>query len=405
MDWKGYGIIVAAFFTISIAYSVRYGYGMLLPGMVEALRISKTEAGLISSAYFCAYTACSPILGAMSDRVSARLLLTAFTGVLASATFLMAYVDTVGMAAVVFALAGVGHAACWAPVVGLVQKWVPDGRRGAALAVATTGSGIGIAVWSLWLPVVMSQYSYREGWMQMGLFGLFVTLLNLALVRNPHVQARKGADLDTTPGPSTISYPRIMRSKKLWLVGVSYACVGFSILVPLTFLGVYATEILQLQMTEATSFFTVIAGAALFGKLSLGILSDRLGRLVVMMTCGLCIGGGCFGMVQFSSLLGKYLAVVVIGIGFGAVWPVYAAAAVDFFPKHLAGGVVGIWTVFMGLGSLFSPILCGITIDNSGAYTQAFHLGGAVALLSVLFLLPLRANPGIVGRRSASLAT
>ena len=27
MDWKGYGVLIAAFFTISIAYSVRYGFG------------------------------------------------------------------------------------------------------------------------------------------------------------------------------------------------------------------------------------------------------------------------------------------------------------------------------------------------------------------------------------------
>jgi MFS family permease len=96
MGGKGFAIIVAAFFTIALAYSVRYGYGMLLPGMVETLGISKTEAGLISSAYFCAYTVFSPLLGALSDRVSGRLLLTTFCGLLATATLCMAYVNTVG---------------------------------------------------------------------------------------------------------------------------------------------------------------------------------------------------------------------------------------------------------------------------------------------------------------------
>lgn len=403
MDYKGYGIIVAAFFTISIAYSVRYGYGMLLPGMVGTMGISKAEAGVISSAYFCAYTAFSPILGALSDRVSARLLLTVFTGVLASATFAMAFVDTVESAAVVFALAGVGHAACWAPVVALVQKWVPDRRRGAALAVASTGSGIGIAVWSLWLPVVIGEASYREGWIQMGLFGFFVAALNMVLVNNPRP---RGAETEKTGKPgkvSSTSYIDLLRSRNLWLVGLSYACIGFAVLVPLTFLGVYATEVLGLQISGSARFFTVIAGAALVGKLSLGVLSDRFRRLPVMMVCGLCITGGCLGVVDLSSLFMKYLSVALFGIGFGAVWPVYAAAAVDFFPKKLAGAVIGLWTVFMGLGSVLSPILCGRTIDVSGAYVWAFHLGGFVALLSILFLLPLFTNPGIVDKRPAGL--
>jgi MFS transporter, OFA family, oxalate/formate antiporter len=194
----------------------------------------------------------------------------------------------------------------------------------------------------------------------------------------------------------TNSYSLLLYSKNLWLVGLSYACIGFAVLVPLTFLGVYATEELHLSMGASTIFFTVIAAAAFVGKLSLGVLSDRFSRLVVMMVCGLCIALGCLGVVHFSSMHGKYVAVAVIGIGFGAVWPVYAAAAVDFFPKKFAGGVIGVWTLFMGIGSLVSPILCGLIIDASGAFTQAFHLGCAAALVSILFLLPLRADPGIV---------
>lgn len=391
MDRRGYGIIVAAFFTIAIAYSVRYGYGMLLPGMVASLGISKAAAGLISSAYFCAYTVFSPLLGAMSDRVSARSLLACFSGVLAGATFAMAYVDSVEVAAMVFAVAGVGHASCWAPVVGLVQKWVPDRKRGTALAIATTGSGIGIAAWSLWLPEVMAHSGYREGWMQMGAFGFFVSAVNFLLVRNPPPKSEDGS------GGSLAATPySLLRSKKLWLVGLSYTCIGFAVLVPLTFLGVYGTEVLKLQVSESTNYFTIIAGAALLGKLSLGILSDRFRRISVMIVCGLCIGGGCLGMEMLPTNLGKYLAVAVFGVGFGAVWPVYAAVAVDLFNKKIAGGVIGIWTVFMGIGSVVSPVFCGFTIDVSGAYTLAFQLGCGVALLSVLFLLPLCFDPGIV---------
>lgn len=174
MGPRAYGIIVAAFFTVSIAYSVRYGYGMLLPGMLAELQITKTEAGVISAAYFIAYTICSPILGLLSDRFDPRLILTLFTALLAIGTLLMSSVTTVFQASLVFALVGVGHAACWAPVVSLVQQWVSDKHRGTALAIATSGSGIGIVAWSLWLPMVVQSSSYRNGWIQMGVFALFV---------------------------------------------------------------------------------------------------------------------------------------------------------------------------------------------------------------------------------------
>lgn len=400
MDWKGYGVLIAAFFTISIAYSVRYGFGLLLPGMVETLRISKTEAGLISSTYFCAYTAFSPVLGVLSDRVSARLLITIFCGILAGATLAMAFVPTMGWAALVFAIAGAGHAACWAPVVALVQRRVPDRIRGVALAVASMGSGVGIIFWSLWLPGVIGQGGYHLGWMQMGGVGLVVAVVNYALIRDP---PREPKDSGTASGTASISFPyrQLLRSRNLWLVGGSYACISFAVLVPLTFLGVYATEELKLDFAGAAHFFTTIAAAALLGKPLFGAISDRFGRIPLVVISNLCIALGSVAVANGTSLPGKYLAVAIIGLGFGAIWPLYAAVAVDIFPKRFAGGVIGLWTVFMGIGSLLSPVVCGWLIDVSGTAVWAFRLGCVIALGSVLFLLPLRGDPGIVRGKTA----
>lgn len=393
---RGYGIMIAAFFTVSIAYAVRYGYGMLLPGMLDSLKITKTEAGIISSAYFITYTIFSPVLGLLSDRFGSRLLLTLFPALLAAGALLMAYVSTVLEASLVFALAGLGHAACWAPVVSLVQRWVGDRYRGTALAVTTMGSGIGIAAWSLWLPVIVERSSYREGWMQMGIFGFFVAALNFLLIRDPLRESAVQGSTFRNHGHEPSSYLQLLGCRSLWLVGVSYACIGFTVLVPFTFLSVYATGELQLSYDIATRFFTVLATAGIAGKLVLGILSDRLDRITVMMMCGLFLGSGCWGLVHCGDLGSKFFSAALVGIGFGAVWPVYAAAAVDFFPKSLAGGVIGLWTVFLGIGSILSPIICGWTIDTFATFSLAFNLGCAIAIVSVLLLFPLRKREEII---------
>ena len=67
-----------------------------------------------------------------------------------------------------------------------------------------------------------------------------------------------------------------------------------------------------------------------------------------------------------------------------------AAAAVDVFPRSQAGSVIGLWTVFMGIGSVLSPIVCGWTIDVSNSYVPSFLLGFLTALLSALLLVPLK---------------
>lgn len=388
---RSIGIITAAFFTVSIAYAVRYGYGMLLPGMLSDLQITKTEAGVISASYFAAYTICSPVVGLLSDRSNPRLIISIFTALLAVATILMGFVTSVFQAALVFGLVGVGHAACWAPVVSLVQQWVSDKHRGTALAVATTGSGIGIAAWSVWLPMVVESSSYRTGWIQMGVFGLFVAFLNYILIRKaPSAKPVSGPRAEHPIRDGWASYLGLLGSKHLWVVGISYAFVGFTVLVPFTFLNVYATQELQMEYGAATRFFTVLAVSGIVGKFILGTLSDRWGRVAVMAICGLLLGVGCLLIIVLSGAGAKMIGVGLVGLGFGAVWPVYAAAAVDFFPRTQAGSVIGLWTVFLGIGSVLSPIVCGWTIDVTNSYTLAFLLGFIGGLLAVVFLLPLR---------------
>lgn len=396
MNIRGYGVCIAAFFTVSIVYAVRYGYGMLLPGMLVSLEITKTEAGVIYASYFIAYTVFSPILGTLSDRFDSRLLLTFFSALLSAGAFLMAYATTVAEAAVIFALAGVGHAACWAPLVSLVQQWVDDRHRGTALAVVTMGSSVGIAAWSLLLPTIVERSNWQAGWIQLGIFGFFVAGLNYLLIRNPK---GSGGVLSTssrskiTKRSAGVPGCQFKGSLHLWLIGCSYLLIGFTVLVPFTFLSVYAAEELHLSYATATRFFTIIAVAGIVGKLSLGVLSDRWGRIRVMMMCGCLLGAGCWGVANLADLRLKICFVVMIGIGFGAVWPVYAAAAMDFFPKSAAGSVLGLWTFFLGLGSIVSPIICGWSIDFSGSYSWAFNLGFVAAMISAALLLPLLRQP------------
>ena len=65
-------IIIAGFSTVFVAFAIRYSYGLLLPDMLTSLAITKTEAGVIFSAYFFTYTIFSPLLGLLVDRTDAQ---------------------------------------------------------------------------------------------------------------------------------------------------------------------------------------------------------------------------------------------------------------------------------------------------------------------------------------------
>ena len=108
-----------------------------------------------------------------------------------------------------------------------------------------------------------------------------------------------------------------------------------------------------------------------------------------MMLCGALVAAGCLGMAYFQRYLILVLCTFVFGIGYGAIWPVYAASAVDFFSKGSAGAVVGLWTIYLGVGSMLSPVVTGWTIDATGGYVWAFLLAVIGAAISLLLLLPI----------------
>ena len=124
MNKRALVVLIACFCTIFTSYAIRYGYGILLPEMLPALAITKTEAGVIYASFFIAYTVMSPLLGLLGDRYDVRLLLTVFVAMLGAGTFLMAYSSSITQASLFFALAGIGSAACWAPVMAVAQRWV-----------------------------------------------------------------------------------------------------------------------------------------------------------------------------------------------------------------------------------------------------------------------------------------
>ena len=84
---------------------------------------------------------------------------------------------------------------------------------------------------------------------------------------------------------------------------------------------------------------------------------------------------------------GLRAAAAFFGLGYGAVWPMYGAAASDIFARGWSGSVVGLWTVLLGIGSILSPVLSGLIIDVTGSWFRVFLLGVGSGIGSAVILI------------------
>ncbi len=395
-------VLVACFCTIFTSYAVRYGYGILLPEMLPALAISKTEAGVIYASFFIAYTVLSPVLGLLGDRYNVRLLLTLFVTVLGAGTFLMAYSSSITQASLFFILAGIGSAVCWAPTMALAQRWTSDKHRGKTLAFIDVGSSLGIVGTSTAVPMIVTAHNWRAGWMSLGALGFAVAAINFLAVRNhPGEQSklRQKRSGQHTGEPVSVIYMRLLRDTRFWLIGLAYLLTGFSIIIPFTFLSTYAVQELAFTYEAATRLITVIGIGAIVGKITLGPLSDKVGRIRVMMLCALLIAGGSLGMA-YAQGIRLIVFTAVFALGYGTVWSMYAASASDYFSKESSGSIVGLWTVYLGIGSILSPIIAGWIADTTGTLSWSFILAAGGAVISLFLLAPMwRASPASLPQR------
>jgi len=391
MEKRALAVLAACFCTIFISYAIRYGYGILLPVMLPSLAITKTEAGVIYASFFIAYTILSPLLGLLGDRYNVRQLITVFVVILATGTFLMAYASSIMQASLFFILAGIGSAACWAPVMALAQRWTSDKHRGKTLAFVDVGSSLGIIGSSAGVPLIAAARNWNAGWMSLGALGFAVAAINFLLIReHPDrlSQNRRRVPGERAGEPVRVTYAKLLRDTRFWLIGLAYLLTGFSILIPFTFLSTYANQELAFPYEAATRLITMIGIGAVIGKVTLGPLSDRVGRIKIMMLCALLITAGNLG-IAYSRGVTLTIFTVIFGLGYGALWAMYAASASDYFSKESAGSTVGLWTLYLGIGSILSPILAGWIADTTGTLAWSFVLAAGGAAISFLLLVPV----------------
>ena len=65
-------ILVICFVDLFINFSVRLGYGVVLPEMIRTLGIGRAAGGSIYNSYLFTYIAITPFTGYLTDRLGAR---------------------------------------------------------------------------------------------------------------------------------------------------------------------------------------------------------------------------------------------------------------------------------------------------------------------------------------------
>jgi MFS family permease len=173
------------------------------------------------------------------------------------------------------------------------------------------------------------------------------------------------------------------RTPQFWLLMVTGTGLGMNLNTLMVHQMAFLTDVGYSKLLGA-SLLGVIGGLRSVGGMSLGSLSDRIGREMAYSIGSIAAFVGIMLLMSIqdtSQPWRLYLFVLTYGLGYGALGPVYAAAAADLFPgKHL-GTILGVLEAGYGLGGALGAFVAGYLFDVLGSYVVTFTLVlGAIAI-------------------------
>lgn len=386
-------ILTICFGNFFLTYSIRLGYAILLPQMSESLSLTKAQGGLIYSFFFFTYLLFSPVLGYVNDRIGARKVIGGFSVFLALGAALMGRIFSFWGGAFFFAMAGVGAAAVYSPIISLVQRWFGERRRGIALGILQMGSALGMGSMGILLPMLVSKFGWRSCWYLLGGSMLALVFINGFYLRS---DPRESGFLPWGNGPGTVGrgeeekevhYQEVLKLWLFWIIGISYLFTSASFYVIFTFIVMYGVTEVEISHSIASGLITMMALAGLLGAPIMLHLSDRIGRKKAILLCHLFIflSGSCL-VLSKGSVAGLIAAVGGLGFFFHPIWVLYGACAKDYFEENLTGTIVGLWTLFYGVGGIVAPAVAGYLADRTETFIYSFVFAIVLISISSLFM-------------------
>jgi len=152
-----------------------------------------------------------------------------------------------------------------------------------------------------------------------------------------------------------------------------------------TFLPIYLNEKLGYPAWQIGLLFTAQILAATFTKPIMGRLSDRYGR-VPMIVSGLALGGATMAtMLLISNYVVIMVLIAVFGLGLATVTASTSALVADLCRAQSRGGALGVLSSIMDIGHSSGPMVTGVVIGTY-SYSMAFGaVGIGLVAVSLIF--------------------
>lgn len=337
------------FASMTLLYPVIPPFAASLGGTVTQVGIA---VGLQS--YVAALTQAP--LGLLSDRLGRRRLLLAGIVVYILCYISYLFVGSLEVLIVVRAINGLGNAAFYPAASALIVDMAPLEKRGEALGLFATGTQLGSMAGPALGGFLLQSYNYQVTFLTSAVISILGLLLALS--------SSKGG------GGGAISHREKLSINWLWdkesiisMAATLIVMVGIASII--SFLPLYGPKI-NINVAQVGMIIgTIFTGSVLLRFLA-GKLSDRLGRMPVILVGMTLCAVGALPFFFVTTAFPMHLAALVFGVGIGSTLPACSALIADRAPLRMRGFAMGLNSASFNAGMALGATFLGIIADKAG---------------------------------------
>ncbi len=377
----------------------------LLPFIRNEFGLTYAQAGLVTAAFTITYGVGQLPAGWLADRVGPRyLLLLGITGVAVAGLIVglsPLFAVLIG-GLLIMGIAGGGyHPASSAVIANLVHP----SRTGRAMGVHIIGGSTSFFLAPLMAAGLVTALGWRGTFLALSvpvaLLGLALFVLisrRMGAMGLGRIPARASAaesapqagagEPEPTQASGGSAGVRPSRSRAavahmtffLILTGIMGA--GFGSLIP--YLPLYLADVRGVDEAVAAGFLSVIFAAGFFAAPLGGLLSDRLGRVRVLVAAGLLLAPAIVAITVLPFPLPFAAGLLVLGVLMFVRMPTSEAHISATVEKRNRGTVLGIYFFSGAEGSAVLTPLLGATIDRWGFSAGILGMGALVLVAALV---------------------
>jgi MFS family permease len=402
MFFYGWLMVSAGFLVLMVSWGCQFSFSVFLIPLTEHFGWSRANTAGVFSLNMLLFGTGSIFSGKLTERFGPRAVVGIGGALMGAGLILSAAIQNLWQLYLVYGvIIGLGASTTWGPLVATVSRWF-IARRGLAMGTMSLGISLGIIV----LPPLSRYLITRLGWRMSFIFlglltGLLIMGISFLLKRDPkekglspYMENRKksteekipvtpsaaGQDWSFSEALGTGTFWMIFAANLFWLIGFYMVSVH---------LAAYGTDLGLSPMTAAFAV-SLIGGGSIFGKVLMGVLSDRIGPQKVLVINMFLQGLSIFGLVASGSATWIYLLAVLFGFAYGGIAPQLPVLTAQIFGLSSLGSIFGVLIFSGAVGGAIGPLLGGKIFDLGQSYFWSFSLAGVVVMSSFALIFLLR---------------